>query len=124
MKGSHLKINLSQSFCRFNVNRMLGTCSSVAHVFPSHLRLKECQKQFFYYFRMKKKIFTIIKYAPSDLLGRVYTLTDLLFSLQSTHNPKLHIYEYLVCFSNINIMHSYYEVSYYMPHKIVNFMLV
>ena len=124
MKGSHLKINLSQSFCRFNVNRMLGTCSSVAHVFPSHLRLKECQKQFFYYFRMKKKIFTIIKYAPSDLLGRVYTLTDLLFSLQSTHNSKLHNNEFLFSFSNVNTIYCYYEVSFSISCKILNFMLV
>ena len=40
------------------------------------------------------------------------TFTNLLFSLQSTYNWKLHNDEFLVCFSNVNIIYKYYEVSF------------
>ena len=57
-------------------------------------------------------------------IGRMYAFTDLLSSLQSTYNSKLHNYEFLVCFSNVNIRCSYYEVSFHMPGKILNIKLV
>ena len=60
---------------------------------------------------------------PSNQLGGIHTFTDLLFSLQSTYNSKFHNYEFFVCFSNVNIIYSYYEVSFYMSHKILNLML-
>ena len=41
----------------------------------------------------------------------------LLISLQSTYNSKLHSYEFLACFENVNIIHSYNEVSFYMLVK-------
>ena len=55
---------------------------------------------------------------PSDRLGQIYTFTDLLFSLQSTNNSKLHNYEFLVYFSNVSIIYSCYTISFYMSCKI------
>ena len=68
-------------------------------------------------------IYVIIIY-PSDRLDRIYAFTDRLFSLQSTYDSKLHNYEFLMYISNVNIIHTYYEASFYMPCKILNIMLV
>ena len=55
--------------------------------------------------------------------GDINSFTDLYF-LQSTYNSKLHNYKFLACFSNATIIYSCYEASFYMPHKMLNLMLV
>ena len=54
----------------------------------------------------------------SDHLERIYKFTDLMFSLQNSYNSKLNNFEFLACFSSVNIIYNCYEVSFYMPHKI------
>ena len=61
-------------------------------------------------------IYVIIIY-PSDRLDRIYAFTDRLFSLQSTYNSKLHSYEFLAYFPNVNIIYSSHKVSFYVCVK-------